>query len=112
MLLSLAGSIPVFMGFMLVSSFPAFVAIYACLGVVGATWAPAKMVILANSAPDTELGEALGRLAAFTGLVGFPAPFLAGLLYDAFGFQAPLLAGLVGIAIETVMLATLVKEPP
>ena len=111
MLLSLVGSIPVLVGVMLVSTFPAFAGIYACLGIVGATWMPAKMAMLANSSPDSQLGEALGRLAAFTGLIGFPAPFVAGLLYDAFGFQAPLLAGLVGIVIETVMLATLVEEP-
>jgi hypothetical protein len=53
----------------------------------------------------------LGRLAALLGLVGFPPPFVGGLLCTAFGIQTPLLAGLVGVVVETVMLVTLVEEP-
>jgi MFS family permease len=111
MLLSLVGSAPILLGFAFVSRFPAFAVLYACLGVMGATWVPAQMAMLANRTSENELGEAMGRLAAFLGLISFPAPFIGGLLYDAFGFQAPLLAGLAGVAIETVMLVTLVDEP-
>jgi MFS family permease len=111
MLLSLVGSIPILLGFMLVSSFAAFAAIYGSLGVMAATWLPAQMAMLANSTSERGLGEAMGRLAAFQGLIGFPAPFVGGLLYDAFGFQAPLLASLVVVAIATVMLVVLVEEP-
>ena len=78
---------------------------------MAATWVPAQIAILANSTSEVRVGEAMGRLAAFQGLVGFPAPFVAGLLYDSFGFQAPLLAGLAGIVVTIVMLAVLVKEP-
>ena len=111
MLLSQACSLPIVLGFLLVSSFPAFAGLYAGVGVMAATWVPAQRAILANTISERELGEALGRLAAFQGLVGFPAPFLGGLLYDAFGFQAPLLAGLIGILATTVMLVVLVEEP-
>jgi MFS family permease len=111
MLLSLVGSVPILLGLMFVSSFPAFAGIYASLGVMGATWLPAQMAMLANSTSESELGEAMGRLAAFQGLIGFPAPFIGGLLYDTFGFQAPLLASLAGVLIEIVMLVVLVEEP-
>jgi MFS family permease len=111
LLLSLLVSVPVLLGLLFASSFPAFAGIYALLGVTAATWLPAQMAMLANSTSEGELGEAMGRLAAFQGLIGFPAPFIGGLLYDAFGFQAPLLAGLAGVAIEMVMLVTLVEEP-
>ena len=111
MLLSRACSLPIVLGFLLVSSFPAFAGLYAGVGVMAATWVPAQRAILANTISERELGEALGRLAAFQGLVGFPAPFIGGLLYDAFGFQAPLLAGLIGILATTVMLVVLVEEP-
>ena len=111
LLLSLVLSLPVLAGFMVLTTFPAFVALYALLGVSAATWVPAQMAMLANSSPERELGESLGRLAAFQGLIGFPAPFLAGLLYDAFGYLAPLLAGFAGVILSIVMLAVLVKEP-
>jgi MFS family permease len=111
MLASQLGGIPIVLGFVFASSFPAFAALYACVGVMAATWLPAQMAILANSTGEHGVGEAMGRLAAFQGLVGFPAPFVAGLLYDRFGYQAPLLAGLVGILVTIVMLAVLVKEP-
>jgi MFS family permease len=111
MVLSQVFSMPIVLGFMLASSFPAFAGIYASVGVMAATWIPAQRAILANSISERGLGEALGRLAAFQGLIGFPAPFIGGLLYDAFGFQVPLLANLLGILVTTVMLVVLVKEP-
>ncbi|MGD9147129.1 MAG: MFS transporter, partial [Anaerolineae bacterium] len=79
MVLSQACSLPIVLGFMLVSSFPAFAGLYASVGIMAATWMPAQRAILANSLSERELGEGLGRLAAFQGLVGFPAPFIGGL---------------------------------
>jgi MFS family permease len=111
MLLSQACSLPIVLGFLLVTSFPAFAGLYASVGIMAATWVPAQRAILANSISERGLGEALGRLAAFQGLVGFPAPFIGGLLYDTLGFHAPLLAGLAGILATTVMLVVLVEEP-
>jgi MFS family permease len=111
MLLSQVCGLPIILGFLLASSFPAFAGFYASVGIMGATWVPAQRAILANSISERGLGEALGRLAAFQGLIGSPAPFLGGLLYDAFGFQAPLLANLLGILVVTVMLVVLVEEP-
>ena len=111
MLVSQIGGIPIVLGFVFATSFPAFAVLYACVGVMAATWMPAQIAILANSTGERGVGEAMGRLAAFQGLVGFPAPFVAGLLYERFGFQAPLLAGLAGIVVTIVMLSVLVKEP-
>lgn len=111
MLVSMASGVPIILGFVFASSFPAFAAIYAAVGVMAATWMPAQMAILANSTSEQQVGEAMGRLAAFQGLFGFPAPFIAGLLYERYGYQAPLLAGLVCVLITLVLLAVLVKEP-
>jgi MFS family permease len=111
MLVSMASGVPIILGFVFASSFPAFAAIYAAVGVMAATWMPAQMAILANSTSERQVGEAMGRLAAFQGLFGFPAPFIAGLLYERYGYQAPLLAGLVCVLITLVLLALLVKEP-
>ena len=53
----------------------------------------------------------MGRLAAFRGLLGFPAPYIGGLLYDRFGFQAPILANLAGVIGALTAIAVMVKEP-
>lgn len=111
MVLSQVGSVPIILGFMSTSSFLPYAGLYAGIGIMAATWVPAQRVMLANSTSDRELGEALGRLAAFQGLIGFPAPFIGGLLYDHLGFHAPLAAGLVGIVVTTVMLVRWVEEP-
>lgn len=111
MLLALTGSLPIILGLMSVSSFPAIAGIYTCIGFMVAIWAPAQMAMLANSTAKHDMGEALGRLAAFRGLIAFPAPFIGGLLYDTFGFRIPLLASFVFTVLEIVMLAVLVKEP-
>jgi DHA1 family multidrug resistance protein-like MFS transporter len=111
MLLSQVGSLPIVLGFMSTSSFLPYAGLYAGMGIMAATWVPAQRVMLANSTSERGLGEALGRLAAFQGLIGFPAPFIGGLLYDHLGFQAPLMAGFVGIIVTTVMLFVWVEEP-
>jgi MFS family permease len=98
-------------GWLFSTSFPAFAILHACFGLVGATWVPAQQALLANSVPTKRLGEAMGRLSAFRGLLGFPAPYIGGLLYDRFGFQAPILANLVGVVVALVMILFAVKEP-
>jgi len=111
MVLSEALGIVVVGGWLFSTSFVAFAALYALFGLVAATWAPALQALLANSVPTEQLGEAMGRLSAFRGLIAFPAPYIGGLLYDRFGFQAPILANLVGVAIALVAIVVAVKEP-
>lgn len=111
LVLSEALGIIVVGGWLLSTSFAAFAALYALFGLVASTWVPAQRALLANSVPAKQLGEEMGRLAAFRGLIGFPAPYLGGLLYDHFGFQAPLLANLVGVVIALVAIVVAVKEP-
>ena len=97
-------------GWLLSTSFLAFAALHALFGLVAATWAPAQQALLANSVSEEQRGEAMGRLSAFRGLIGFPAPYIGGLLYDRFGFQAPILANLVGVAIALVTILLAVQE--
>lgn len=98
-------------GWLFSTSFVAFAALYAIFGLVASTWVPAQRALLANSVPAKQLGEEMGRLSAFRGLIGFPAPYLGGLLYDRFGFQAPVLANLVGVVIALVTIVVAVREP-
>jgi MFS family permease len=98
-------------GWLLSTSFVAFAALHAIFGLVAATWAPALQALLANSVPTKQLGAEMGRLSAFRGLIGFPAPYVGGLLYDRYGFQAPILANLVGVVIALVAIVVAVREP-
>ena len=111
MVLSEAIGILVVGGWLFSTSFVAFAALHALFGLVASTWAPALRALLANSVPTEQLGEHMGRLSAFRGLIGFPAPYIGGLLYDRFGFQAPILANLVGVVIALVAVVVAVKEP-
>nr|MBC8249473.1 MFS transporter [Anaerolineales bacterium] len=74
MALSEALGLIVVCGWLFSTSFVTFAALYALFGLVAATWAPALRALLANSVPTEQLGEAMGRLSAFRGLIGFPAP--------------------------------------
>jgi MFS family permease len=111
LVLSEAMGILVVGGWLFSSSFAAFAALYAGFGLTAAAWLPVQQALLANSVPPKQLGEAMGRLSAFQGLIGFPAPYIGGLLYDRFGFQAPILANLVGAVVALTMILLLVKEP-
>ncbi len=99
-------------GWLFSTNFVAFAALHGLFGLMAAAWVPALRTLLANSVPTKQLGEEMGRLAAFRGLIGFPAPYIGGLLYDRFGFQAPILANLVGVAIALMAIVVAVKEPP
>ncbi len=111
MVISELMSVPIVVGWLFSTAFAAFAIIHACFGVIAATWVPAQNAILANSVSEYQRGEAMGRMAAFRGLIGFPAPLLGGMLYDHFGFQAPLLANLTGVILSTILLVIAVKEP-
>jgi MFS family permease len=111
LVLSEALGIIVVSGWLFSTSFVAFAVLQALFGLTAATWVPSLRALLANSVPRKQLGEELGRLSAFRGLIGFPAPYIGGLLYDHFGFQAPILANLVGVIIALVAIVVAVKEP-
>ena len=54
--------------------------------------------------------EAIGKLAAFRGIISFPAPYIGGFMYDIAGFQAPITAGLIGVIITLILIWALVQE--
>jgi len=98
-------------GWLTFSSFEAFAFLQILMGLVVTTWVPAIKTFLANSVPEESRAEALGKLAAFRGLVGFPAPYLGGLLYDTMGFAAPITAGLIGVIFTLILIFLLVHDP-
>jgi predicted MFS family arabinose efflux permease len=55
-----------------------------------ALWVPTIRILLANSVNRSDRAEAMGRVSFYRGFIGFPAPFLGGLLFENYGYSAPL----------------------
>lgn len=111
LILSEAIGVVVTGGWLVAKSFEAFIALQVLWGLLPATWVPAFMAWIANSVPESQRAEEIGRLGAFRGLLSFPAPYVGGLLYEAIGFRGPILANLIGAAIVIVLLWLFVGEP-
>jgi len=54
--------------------------------------------------------QAIGGFSTFRGLIAFPAPFIGGLLFDAYGFDVPILINLGIALIDVILIYMLVKE--
>ena len=110
-ILSEAGGVILMVGWLQAATFQTFALLQILFGFTIATWLPATMTWIANSVPKEKMAEEIGRLNAFRGLVGFPAPYIGGLLYEAFGFRGPITANLIGALTALILMATLVHEP-
>lgn len=110
LMLSEAFGILMMTGWLMFTSFEAFAALHVMMGLVISTWTPAMKTYLANSVSEESRAEAMGKLAAFKGLIGFPAPYIGGILYDTMGFTAPIITGLVGVMLTLALIFILVHE--
>ncbi len=104
-------AVVVLVGWLFAKSYPAFLVLYAIMGLSVATWGPAYMRWITNSVPEAQRAEEMGRLGAFRGLLSFPASYIGGLLYTWVGFKGPILANLVGAFAVTLVFWYLVPEP-
>jgi MFS family permease len=111
MILSEAAGVILLVGWLHATTFQTFALLQILFGFTIAAWLPATMTWIANSVPKEKMAEEIGRLNAFRGLVAFPAPYIGGLLYEAFGFRAPITANLIGALTALILMATLVREP-
>jgi MFS family permease len=111
MLISEVLAVVVMIGYLLARSFTAFLALHAVWGLTLSTWMPSFLAWIANSVSEKERAEEIGRLGAFRGIVSFPAPYLGGLLYNAFGFPGPMLANIIGAVVVIVLMLTSLREP-
>ncbi len=104
-------SVVILVGWLLARSYPAFLALHTLWGLAVATWMPAFLAWITNSVPEKQRAEEIGRLGAFRGLLSFPAPYVGGLLYEAFGFRGPMWANLIGAVIVVIIFWLFVREP-
>ena len=111
MILSEAGGVILMMGWLHATTFQTFALLQILFGLTIATWLPATMTWIANSVPKEKMAEEIGRLNAFRGLVGFSAPYIGGLLYEASGFRGPITVNLIGALTVLILMVMLVREP-
>lgn len=110
MIISEALGIPLMIIWMTQSRFEVLLASQVLMAITASTWIPAANTYLARHTVPEDRSESFGRLNAFRGLIGFPAPALGGLLYQWGGIAAPLAANLAGIFVIIVLLAFFVPE--
>ena len=83
---------------------PAFVAFAAIWAFTSVAWQPAAQSMLMTVAPNDRRAEVTGKLAAFKGIIAFPAPIIGGILFQEFGFGAPPLASAIGAFCALIMI--------
>ena len=82
----------------------------ALLGFSASFWTPAEQAWIAKNVNPGERAQAIGSYAAFRGLLSLPAPFIGGLLFDAYGFNVPMIINLVIALVDIVLILALVKD--
>lgn len=100
----------VLLGWLLVPSIPVLLVLAVVFGFSVSTWLPSLSSLIMAVAPVEERGSVVGKLAAFRGLIGAPAPFIGGYLFAAYGYGLPVALSLVGEVITTVALLKLLPR--
>jgi MFS family permease len=98
-------------GYLTFTRFEVILALQILFGLVPAMWVPAMLTWVANSVSESERGEEMGKISAFRGIFAFPAPYLGGLLYEAFGFRGPIFVNMIGAIIALFLIALFVWKP-
>ncbi len=111
MIFSESIGIPLMFIYLTQTRFEMFIVSQVLFGLTAATWVPVISTYLSRSVADSERAEAFGRVAAFRGIVGFPAPAIGGWLYAWGGYHAPFAANLIGVFVVLTILIFFVSEP-
>jgi DHA1 family tetracycline resistance protein-like MFS transporter len=98
-------------GLMLYSkSFIAVLAAQALMGVAASFWGPAEQAWIAINVDPDKRAQAIGSYSTFRGLASLPAPFIGGILFDAYGFDVPMLLNLILAFVDAILILVLVKD--
>lgn len=111
MIVSEALALPLMLLWMTQSQFEIFAASMIIFALTAATWVPARNVYVTQVVEPARRGEMFGRLSAFSGVIGFPAAYIGGFLYDNVGFFAPFLGNLIFAMVTVAILFFLVPTP-
>jgi MFS family permease len=98
-------------GLMLYSkSYTVVIAAQVLMGVAASFWGPAEQAWIATNVDPDKRAQAIASYSTFRGLASLPAPFIGGLLFDAYGFDVPMLANLVLAFVDGILIRVLVKD--
>ncbi|HEV2226860.1 MAG TPA: MFS transporter, partial [Nitrososphaerales archaeon] len=99
-------------GWALSRSLPEFALFSIVFGVSVTTWVPGVQSLAMTHSPPGERGSVGGKIAAFRGLVAFPAPIIGGFLYQGLGYEAPIIASFVGTIVCLAMMFKFLPDRP
>jgi MFS family permease len=99
-------------GWALSKNLPEFLVFSVVFGVSVTAWVPGVQSLMMTHSPPGERGSVGGKVAAFRGLVAFPAPIIGGFLYQGLGYEAPVVASFVGTIVSIVMMIRFLPERP
>jgi MFS family permease len=93
--------------------YPSVLALYVTAVLFGlsvSTWLPSLSSLFMGVAPVEERGSVAGKLAAFRGLIGAPAPFIGGFLFATYGYYVPVTLCLIGEFIAAIAILKLLPK--
>jgi MFS family permease len=99
-------------GWALSNNLPEFAVFSVVFGVSVTTWVPGVQSLMMTHSPPGERGSVGGKVAAFRGLVAFPAPIIGGFLYQGFGYEAPVIASFVATLVTLAFMAKYLPDRP
>jgi MFS family permease len=111
LIFSEACGIPLMLILMTQTRLEFFLIAQVIFALTAATWVPVIATYLSRSVADAERAHVFGRIAAFRGIIAFPAPTIGGWLYAWGGLRAPLAANLIGILVVITLFFFFVREP-
>jgi len=100
----------VYLAFAVFDSLAALVIIFLVYGLYYGLTEPVERAWMADLAPKTRVGEAMGYYHATVGLGALPASVLFGLIWNSFGASAAFTLGAL-LALAAAILLTRVEEP-
>lgn len=83
------------LGFILSRSLAGFMLFEVVSALDISFWNPAWSSLIAEKVSFNERSTVFGKIEAYAKVVGIPAPWLAGLLYEQYGFTAPIYVKLI-----------------
>jgi len=92
--------------------FEVVLAAQVLIGVSAALWSPAEQAWIARNVDPEERARSIGGYFTFRVLFSLLAPYIGGLLYEAFGFDTPIIVNVAIALVDVALILGLVRGNP